>query len=258
MIKLAANLSMLFPDAPFLDRFGRAAAAGFKGVEYIGPYDHGPEEVVRALKDGGLTQVLFNLPPGNWAAGERGFAAIPGREAEQADALRLAIDYARALDCPRLHVMAGIIPAGGDLEVARRTFVSNVQKACDAAAPHGIQILLEPINNRDMPGYFLNYQAQALGIMDAVARPNLALQMDFYHAQVMEGDLTRKFQANLPRIGHLQIAGMPDRHEPDEGEVAYDWLLGTIAASGYKGWIGCEYRPKGRTEDGLGWAEEWL
>lgn len=258
MIKLAANLSMLFPDVPFLDRFARAAASGFKGVEYIGPYDHSEEEVARALKDGGLEQVLFNMPPGNWAAGERGFAAIPGREMQQADALHLALDYARALGCSRLHAMAGIIPSGVDLEDARRTYVDNLQRACDEAAPYDIQILIEPINNRDMPGYFLNYQAQALAVIEAVGRPNIALQMDFYHAQVMEGDLIRKYQANRAHIGHLQIAGMPNRQEPDEGEIAYDWLLGVIEASGYQGWIGCEYRPKGKTEDGLGWAEAWL
>jgi hydroxypyruvate isomerase len=258
MLRLAANLTLQFGDGPFLDRFERAARCGFRGVEYIGAYDQTPEALAQALRETGLEQVLFNLPPGDWAAGERGLTALPGREAAAAAALHRGLEYARATGAKRLHVMAGIIPPGADLASVRATYSANLRLACDAAAKHGIMLVIEPINPRDMPGYFLTRQQQAAEIISEVQRPNLGLLMDFYHCQIVEGDLTRRFAAHLPLIRHLQLAGVPDRAEPDDGEVAYDRLLQMVRASGYDGWIGCEYRPRHSAEAGLGWAEPWL
>lgn len=254
MIRLAANFSLQFADGPFLDRFERAARCGFRGVEYIGAYDQTPEALRQALEETGLEQVLFNLPPGDWAAGERGLTALPGREDEAAAALTKALAYAEATGAKRLHAMAGILPPGVSAVEAEAVFIANLQRACDAAALRDITIVIEPINPRDMPGYFLTRQGQAMEIVSKVQRPNLGLLMDFYHCQIVEGDLTRRFQANFPAIRHLQLAGVPDRHEPDGGEVAYDRLLALVAASGYDGWVGCEYRPRTSAEAGLGWA----
>lgn len=247
MPRFAANLSMMFTEHAFLDRFAAAAGAGFPGVEYLFPYAEKAEDIRAALDAAGLAQALFNCPPGDWDAGERGMSAIPGREAEFRDTIGKALDYAGVIGPERLHIMAGLAEG----PEAEATYVENLKWAA-AQAPDRI-FVIEPINSRDMPGYFLSTSTQAIGILDAVAAPNLMLQFDLYHTQIMEGDLTRRMEALAPRIGHMQIAGVPDRHEPDAGELNYPALFETMDSTGYKGWVGCEYRPAGRTEDGLGW-----
>ena len=253
MPKFAANLSFLFNEVPFMDRFAAAAAAGFRAVEYLFPYDQDKNAVAQALRDHGLQNVLFNLPPGDWAAGERGLGALPGREQDFRNGVEKALDYALAAGTTRLHALAGIVPAHADHTECRDTFIRNLAYACERLAPHGITLLIEPINTRDMPGYFLNYQKQAHALLAEVAQPNLKVQMDFYHAQIMEGDIISTFRQYLPHIGHVQIASVPDRHEPDVGELNYPWLFAMMDEAGYDGWIGCEYRPRNGTATGLGW-----
>lgn len=265
MPQFAANLSMLYNDVDFLDRFAAAAADGFTAVEYLFPYAHASEELAARLKAHGLRQVLFNAPPGNWEAGERGIACLPGREAEFRDGLGQALAYAKALDCPRVHVMAGLVPAGHDAATVRATYVANLRHAAGEAAKLGVDILIEPINGRDMPGFFLSRQDQAHALVAEIDAPNVKVQMDLYHAQIVEGDLAMKLRHYLPtgRVGHLQIAGVPERHEPDVGELNYSYLFRLLDELGYQGWIGCEYRPaRGAaphaTSDGLGWLKPWL
>ncbi|MFC0324887.1 2-oxo-tetronate isomerase [Halomonas organivorans] len=261
MIRLAANLSMLFTEHDFLDRFTAAVDAGFRGVEYLFPYAHSPEALRTALDESGVEQVLFNLPPGDWAAGERGLASLPGREAEFRDAVIEGLRYAERLGCPRVHAMAGLLPEGADdraLDDAREahhaTYLANLRFAAGEAAKAGRELLIEPINTRDMPGYFLSRQDQAVAAIEAVGADNLRLQFDLYHCQIMEGDLVRHLERLLPHIGHVQIAGVPERHEPNIGEVHYPAILERLSALGYRGWVGCEYRPAAATRDGLGWA----
>jgi hydroxypyruvate isomerase len=251
--KFAANLTMMFTEVAFPQRFAAAAAAGFKAVEFLFPYDHAPQEVASWLRESHLENVLFNLPPGDWSAGERGIAALPGREAEFEAGVARAIDYALALGTKRVHMMAGVIPAGVDLRVHREIYLRNLRYAAREAGRHGLCLLIEPINGRDMPGYFLNSQAQAQALREESGEPNVKVQMDFYHAQIVEGDLATTFKKYFGGIGHVQIAGVPDRNEPDDGEVNYPYLFRLLDELGYDGWIGCEYRPRGRTEDGLGW-----
>jgi 2-dehydrotetronate isomerase len=256
--RLAANLSLMFQDFPFLDRFAAAAAAGFEAVEFLFPYAERKEELAARLEAGGLTQALFNLPPGDWDGGERGLAALPGREAEFRAGLMVALDYAKALGCRRLHAMAGIPPAGADAAECEAVYVENLRHAATVAADAEIALLIEPINGRDMPGYFLNRTAQARRIIDTVDSDNLFLQYDVYHAQISEGFLAETFQANRDIIRHIQIAGVPGRHEPDdEQEINYPFLFDLFDAAGYDGWIGCEYRPRADTVDGLRWAEPY-
>jgi hydroxypyruvate isomerase len=255
MPRFAANLSMMFNEVPFPERFAAAAKAGFKAVEFLFPYEHSPQEVATWLKDNGLENVLFNLPPGDWAAGERGMAAIPGREEEFRASVARALEYAQALDTPRLHVMAGLAPAGADRNRCRETYIENLRYAAHEAGKLGRTLLIEPINTRDIPGYFLNTQADGHAICEAVGAPNLKVQMDFYHAQIVEGDLAMKFKKYFSGVGHIQIAGVPSRNEPDDGEVNYGYLFKLLDEMGYEGWVGCEYRPRGRTEDGLGWLK---
>lgn len=257
MPRFAANLSMMFGEVPFLQRFEAAAAAGFRGVEYLFPYDYSPTELKERLGANGLSQVLFNLPPGDWAAGERGLAAIPGRQADVRDGIALAIDYAQALDCPRLHMMAGLVPDGADRRECSAVYLENLRHAAAEAGRAGLSLLLEPINPVDMPGYFLNTQAEARAFIEQAGADNARVQLDFYHCQIVEGDLTRALQRQWPVLGHVQIAGVPDRHEPDIGEVNYNWLFERLDAHGYDGWVGCEYRPRGDTVAGLGWAARW-
>jgi 2-dehydrotetronate isomerase len=257
MPRFAANLSMMFQEVPFLERFAAAAAAGFRGVEFLFPYAHPAQVVAAALRAAKLECVLFNLPPGNWDAGERGLASLPGREAEFRAGIATALDYARALGTPRLHVMAGLLPAGADRAARRRTYVENLRHASAELARAGIVALIEPINTRDIPGYFLNTQAEAHAIREETGAANLRVQMDLYHAQIVEGDLAMKMRRWLPHVGHVQIAGVPERHEPDRGEVNYEYLLRLLDELGYEGWVGCEYRPAARTEDGLGWLKRW-
>lgn len=258
MPRFAANLSMMYNEVPFLDRFAAAARDGFEAVEYLFPYEHTPEEIATRLRDNGLVQALFNLPPGNWAQGERGMACHPGREAEFAATVQAALPYALATGCRKLHAMAGLVPAGVSAQAARATYVANLRTAARALAPHGITLLIEPINTRDMPGYLLNYQQQAHDIAAEVGEANLKVQMDFYHCQIMEGDLARRLQKHFNGVGHVQIAGVPDRHEPDQGEVNHPYLFEQLDALGYDGYIGCEYRPAGQTSAGLGWVRPYI
>ncbi|MDD5247463.1 MAG: hydroxypyruvate isomerase family protein [Rhodocyclaceae bacterium] len=255
MPKFAANLTLMFNEVPFPQRFAAAAQAGFAGVEFLFPYDHAPADVAHWLGASGLQSVLFNLPPGDWAGGERGIASLPGREDEFRRGVARALDYAAALGTPCLHAMAGVLPAGADRAHHRAVYVANLRHAAAALARAGRTLLIEPINPRDMPGYFLNTQAEAHAIRAEVGAPNLKVQMDFYHAQIVEGDLAAKFRRYHEHVGHIQIASVPDRHEPDEGEIDYRTLFRLFDELGYAGWVGCEYRPRGRTEDGLGWIK---
>lgn len=249
MPRFAANLTTMFNEHAFSARFAAASAAGFEAVEFLFSYDHAPDELAERLRGAGLSSVLFNLPPGDWAAGERGIAALAGREDEFRRSVDTALAYARALGTPRLHVMAGLAGAGAD----RATYLRNLHFAAEALAAEKVELLIEPINGRDMPGYFLDRWDDARAVQDEVGAPNLRLQADLYHLQVIGGDLSRLLERDMARIGHVQVAGVPDRHEPDEGEVAYPHLFALLDRLGYGGWVGCEYRPRGRTEDGLGW-----
>jgi hydroxypyruvate isomerase len=253
MPKFAANLTMMFNEVPFLDRFDAAARAGFEAVEFLVPYDHAPEEVTARLRAAKLKNVLFNMPPGNWAAGERGIGALPGREPEFRDGVARALRYAETLGTPALHAMAGIVPPGADRAACRATYLENLRFAARETASRGITLLVEPINTRDIPGYFLSTQAEAHALREEVAADNLEVQMDLYHAQIMEGDVTVKLRRWAPHIGHVQIASVPDRNEPDGGELSYAHLFRVLDEVGYDGWVGCEYRPARGTVEGLGW-----
>ena len=254
MPKLAANLSFLFQDRPFLSRFEAARRCGFRGVEFMFPYDHSAADVAAAARDAGVSIVLFNAPPGDWSAGDRGLAASPDRRDEFQRSMALAFDYASVLKPDALHVMAGLAEPSDPL--AKAAYVENLRWAV-AQAPQGLRLTIEPINQRDMPGYFLRNSDQALEILDAVGADNLFLQYDLYHAQIVEGDLTRRLERLAPRLGHVQIAGVPDRSEPDRGETNHRWLLDRLDALGYAGWVGCEYRPAGDASAGLGWAADY-
>jgi 2-dehydrotetronate isomerase len=247
MPRFAPNLTMMFNEVPFLERFGRARRAGFNAVEYLSPYVAEPAEIRAQLDEHGLTQALYNTNPGDYAAGERGTAAIPGLEARFETDIDQALRYAEVLRPGNIHVMAGVTEGPR----ARETFIANLKKACAKAPGQGF--VIEPINTRDMPGYFLSTTGQARDIIAEVGAPNLKLQLDLYHCQIMEGDLTKRIEALAPIVAHVQIAGVPDRHEPDAGETNLGHLLNALDRAGYAGWIGCEYRPAGVTEDGLGW-----
>lgn len=253
MPRFAANLSMLYPEHDFLDRFAAAAADGFKAVEYLFPYDYPAAELKARLDDYGLVQALFNAPPGNWATGERGLASLPGREAEFRDSIARALDYAAALGNDRFHVMAGLLPAGADRAAHREVYLQNLTYAAQEAAKSGLTVVIEPINTRDMPSFFLNRQDEAQAICSEVGAANLKVQFDCYHCQIVEGDISAKLRRDMAGIGHIQIAGVPDRHEPDSGEINYPYLFQLIDELGYTGWIGCEYRPRGNTSEGLAW-----
>jgi 2-dehydrotetronate isomerase len=265
MPRFAANLSMLYNDVDFLERFGAAARDGFKAVEYPFPYAFAAEELAARLKAHGLQQVLFNAPPGNWNAGDRGLACLPGREAEFREGIAQALAYAQALNAPRIHVMAGLLPGGTSRAELKATYVENLRYAAAEAAKLDTYILIEPINTRDMPGFFLNRQDQAHALIAEIGAANVKVQMDLYHAQIVEGDLATKIRLYLPtgNVGHIQIAGVPERHEPSIGEVNFTYLFGLLDELGFDGWIGCEYRPaRGTavhaTSDGLGWLKPWL
>ena len=251
MPKFAANLTMMFNEVPFLERFAAAANAGFRGVEFLFPYEHSAEDIAARLQDNGLTQALFNLPPGDFSKGERGLAALPGREAEFEAALQTALSYAKTLNCQCLHAMAGLTSAGAE----RSVYVANLKKAASATAPLGIDILIEPINTRDVPGYFLNHLSDARSIIDEVGASNLKLQLDLYHRQIVAGDLAKAIADYADITRHMQIANPPDRGEPDAGEINYASVFQMIDASGFDGWIGCEYQPRGDTVAGLAWAQ---
>ena len=262
MPQFAANLSMLYQEHAFLDRFAAAAADGFKAVEYLFPYAFSASDIAAQLQQHGLKQVLFNAPPGDWDAGERGIACLPGREVEFRQGFAQAMDYAQTLACPRIHVMAGLLPEGHTRDSLREVYQANLAWAAAQAATAGLDVLIEPINTRDMPGFYLNHQAQAHAIVAAVGAPNLKVQMDLYHCQIMEGDLAMKLRQYLPtgQVGHIQIAGVPERHEPDVGEINHDYLFALLDQLGYAGHVGCEYRAQrgavpGGTTAGLGWLQ---
>lgn len=253
MPKFAANLSMQFNEVDFLDRFKAAAKAGYKGVEFLFPYAYAKDDLAAKLAENKLEQVLFNMPPGDWAKGERGLACLPDRVGEFQAAVGKAIEYAKALKCPRLHVMAGLKPAGVAEDKQRATYVANLKFAAAETAKAGIMLVIEAINVRDMPGFYLNYSKQAFDIMAEVGAPNLKFQYDIYHMQRMEGELANTIKANIAAIGHMQLADTPGRHEPGTGEINYPFLFKAIDEAGYDGWIGCEYVPAAATEAGLGW-----
>lgn len=267
MPRFAANLTMLYNEYEFLDRFAAAAQDGFKAVEYLFPYAFDPRELRQRLSDNGLQQVLFNAPPGDWNANERGLACLPDRELEFQEGFRKALAYADALDCPRIHVMAGLVPAEADGVAIEATYLSNIAWAAEQAKSAGRDVLIEPINTRDIPGFFLNFQEQAHRFVRLIGASNLKVQMDLYHCQIMEGDVASKIRRYLPtgQVGHFQIAGVPMRHEPDLGELHHPYLFDVIdevsAQCNWEGWIGCEYRPaRGAaaqgTRDGLGWMHQ--
>ncbi len=259
MTRLAANLTMMFTELPFLDRFAAAAEAGFAAVEFVSPYAEPPAAVAEAARRHDLAVALFNLPPGDWAAGERGFAADPARRDEFAHSVDLALVYARATGCRLLHLMAGKIPEGADRSQWTETLVANIRLAADRVAAEGVTLVLEPINTRiDLPGYFYDRTDAVLDVIDAVARDNVRLLYDVYHMQIMEGDVARTIERLLPRIGHIQIADNPGRHEPGTGELNFPWLFDRIASMDYDGWIGCEYVPTGDTRERLQWAAPYL
>jgi len=253
MIRLAANLTMLYNEVDFLERFDAAAKSGFTGVEYLFPYAYPKEELVERLTKHKLRQVLHNLPAGDWAAGERGIACHPGRVGEFQEGVGTAIDYAQALGCKQINCLAGIAPAGADREKVRGTFVANLRFAAEKLGAAGIKLLIEPINTYDIPGFWLSRTQQALDVIRDTGSPNLFVQYDIYHMQRMEGELANTIKAHLPQIAHLQLADNPGRNEPGTGEINYRFLFGFIDSIGYDGWIGCEYKPKGKTIDGLDW-----
>ncbi len=266
MPRFAANLSLMYTELPFLARFAAAARDGFRAVEYLFPYAYPAEELAELLDRHGLEQVLFNAPPGGllreemlqaWDSGMRGTLCIPGAEESFRNGVWEALRYAQVLRCPRIHVMSGLIPKGAARYALRSRVLSNLRWAAQAAADVGVEILIEPINHRDMPGYYLETQDQAHTLVQTLAAPNLKVQMDLYHCQITEGDVATKLRRYLPtgRVGHIQIAGVPERHEPDVGELNYPYLFSVLDALEYKGWVGCEYRPRGTTSQGLGWME---
>lgn len=257
MPRFAANLSMMFTEHPFLDRFARARACGFAAVEFLFPYDFPATEIAARLKDNGLAQVLFNAPPGDWAKGERGQAALPGRQAEFREGVKQALDYAATLGCPRLHVMAGLAPAGVPRDTLLATYAANLAWAAEECAKLGVLPVIEPINHRDIPGFFLNTTDQAAAIIQAVGPGRIGMQFDLYHCQITEGDIVKRAEKHLPLIAHMQVADNPGRHEPGTGEVNWPFVFRAIDALGFEGWIGCEYRPAGETEAGLGWFEDY-
>ncbi len=257
MPRFAANLSFLFQDEPFLDRFAAAADQGFQAVEFMFPYEHAAAAVASAMRSAGLQTVLFNAPPGDWAGGERGLAALPERRKEFRSAMLRAFDYAEALNCPRIHVVAGVAPSGADRRAMEACYMDNLAWAAEQASGQGRILLIEPINRRDIPGFFLSDFDFAEKVIADIGAPNLRLQFDVYHAQIIHGDLSRRIARQLPWIGHVQIANPPDRREPGNGEIDYRYIFRQFDSLGYDGWIGCEYRPEGSTADSLGWIREY-
>jgi hydroxypyruvate isomerase len=258
MPRFAANLTLLFNEVPFMDRFRAAAREGFTGVEYLFPYDYDKDELADALQRNGLQQVLHNLPADNWSKGERGIGCHPDRVGEFQDGVGEAIDYATRLGCKQVNCLAGLVPVDVPAERLRTTFVCNLKFAALKLKEHGIRLLIEPINTRDMPGFYLTRTAQALDLIREIGSDNLYVQYDIYHMQVMEGDLAATLEKNLSCIAHMQLADNPGRHEPGTGEINYPFLFSHIDRVGYKGWIGCEYKPATNTVAGLGWVRPYL
>lgn len=258
MPTFAANLTMMFTEHGFMDRFAAAARCGFKAVEYLFPYPYEPGALAEKLREHGLKQALFNLPPGNWEEGERGMACLPGRDEEFVAAVEKGIQYAKALGNTRVHAMAGMTPTGVPYDVLESTYKQNISVAARMLAPHGLTLCIEPINQRSMPGYFLRTQGQAVQYINDMGQPNIKLQFDVFHVQMEEGCVALKWKEFLPHIGHCQIAGVPERHEPDTGELNYDYIFSMMDKSGYQGFVGCEYNPAGDTAAGLGWLKKYL
>lgn len=258
MPKFSANLSFLYQDLAFLDRFSAAARDGFGALEYLGPYAEPKEKVAEALKASGLKQALFNVPSGDWAGGERGIACLPDRVEEFRNGVSLALDYAKALACPQVNVISGLVPKGADLETLEKVLVENLKYAAQRTADAGVKLLIEPINLRDIPGFFLSTTDHAERILDRVGSDNLYIQYDFYHMQIMQGDLMATFTRLKDRIAHVQIADNPGRNEPGTGEINYGFILSELDRLGYEGWVGCEYKPKAGTSEGLGWMKPYL
>lgn len=258
MPKLAANLTMLFTELAFLDRFHAAAERGFKAVEFMFPYEYDARSLKQKLADHGLVQILHNLPAGNWAGGDRGIACLPNRVAEFEAAVEKAVEYAGVLGCQQLNCLSGIRPPDLTANEARETLIKNLRYAATRLKTAGIKLLIEPVNTRDVPGFFLSHTAQALDIIDAAGVDNVFLQYDVYHMQVMEGDLAPTIERHLDRIAHIQVADSPGRHEPGTGEINYSFLLGFLDRVGYSGWVGCEYLPARSTEAGLAWTTPYL
>jgi hydroxypyruvate isomerase len=257
MPRLAANLSMMFNEVPFLDRFAAARKAGFEAVEFLCPYEFPAKDLRQRLDDSGLTQALFNLPPGDWAKGERGLASLPGRVEEFRASVQTALDYAAALDCKLVHSMAGIVPEGVSPITAASLYAANLAWAGEQAKAAGVRLVIEPINHRDMPGYFLHTEAQGAAVVEAIGRDRLGLQFDIYHCQITEGDVTKRMEAFMPVIAHMQIADVPARNEPGTGEIGWEFVFRRMDELGYQGWVGCEYRPAGDTVAGLQWRKRF-
>ena len=257
MPRLAANLSMMFNEVPFLDRFDAAARAGFQACEFLFPYEFPAAEIRRRLDASGLKQVLFNMPPGNWAGGERGLASLPGRQHEFFENVDKSLDYAAALDCKLVHCMAGIPPAGTPFATAAAIYAANLARAAERASAAGVKLIIEPINHRDMPGFLVYSIAQGAAVVEAIGRDRLGLQFDIYHCQTTEGDVTKRMEAVLPLVPHMQLADVPARNEPGTGEIGWEFVFRRIDELGYQGWIGCEYRPLGDTVAGLAWRKKY-
>ncbi len=257
MPKFAANVSMMYQEHAFLDRFGAAAKDGFAGVEFLFPYEFSATEIKARLDEHGLTQALFNCPPGDWAKGERGLGSLPGREDEFRRTFDRALDYAEVLGNQRLHVMAGLLQPDRSRDEQRATYVANLAWAAAQLGTRELKLVIEPINTRDIPGFFLNRQDEAHAICADTGSDRVLVQMDFYHCQIVEGDIAMKVRKYFAGVGHIQIAGVPERHEPDLGEVNYPYLFGVMDELGYAGWVGCEYRPRAGTSAGLGWFARW-
>ncbi|SEG79332.1 2-oxo-tetronate isomerase [Marinobacterium lutimaris] len=257
MPRFAANLSMLFTELPFLERFEAASGAGFDAVEYLFPYDYPADEIKQRLDAHNLEQVLFNAPPGDWSTGERGLACLPGREDEFAEGIEQAIAYAGVLGNLLIHVMAGIVGEGVSLEQAQARYIANMRYAAQQAGKQGLRLMIEPINNRDMPGYLVNYPNQAKMLIEEIGEGNVGLQLDLYHCQMMQGRVTQTMQELFMLTEHVQIAGVPGRHEPDVGELNYPYILKQLDELGYRGSVGCEYIPQGLTQSGLSWMDAY-
>ena len=257
MPRLAANLSMMFNEVPFLDRFAAARKARFDAVEFLFPYEHPAAELRKRLEGEGLTQALFNMPPGDWGKGERGIASLPGRQAEFRDGVKQALDYAGAMGCRLVHCMAGIVPPDVPQVTAASVYAANLAWAAEQAAAAGVLAVVEPINQRDIPGYLLKTQEEGAALVEAIGRDRIGLQFDIYHCQIAQGDLTKRMERLMPLIAHMQLADVPQRNEPGTGEINWEYVFGQIDASGYDGWVGCEYRPAGDTKAGLAWRERY-
>ena len=258
MPKFSANLSMLYQEHAFLDRFAAAAADGFRAVEYLGPYVEPKEKVAETLQQHGLTQALFNVPSGDWAAGERGIACLPARAEEFRTGVLQALDYAAALNCDRVNVISGLVPQGVGSDFLEPVLVENLRWAAPRCADAGVRLLIEPINLRDIPNFFLSTTDHAERILDRVGQDNLYIQYDFYHMQVMQGDLVPTYERLRDRIGHVQVADNPGRGEPGTGEINYGFVLSELDRLGYDGWVGCEYKPQATTSAGLDWMQQYL